>query len=273
MTFEIGGFAADHQGKKQQQEQPQLVQQQAAPPRKSVVKVYFISSGKKLSYYNDRFDLHMGDMVYVEGVMEGQRGRIVEISYNFKIKLSDYKRVIALVDTDVSGAFYMAGSHFVTFDPLALPAGKARTWYMPPVKEEDVIVSGSDGSSFLLEDLSGMQITQAIAERGHNYYLENRVRYICIDGTKGYSIVEGTRSYEVEFTYRDGQISELICDCPCTYNCKHEFAAMLQLKETLDLIEKHYAAQYGESGYFAAVNKATLFAFAVDGKETGSITL
>ena len=52
-----------------------------------------------------------------------------------------------------------------------------------------------------------------------------------------------------------------------------EFAAMLQLKETLDMIAKHYAEQYEQSGYFAAVNKATLFAFAVDSKETGTFTL
>lgn len=273
MAFKIGGFAADHHEKKQQQEQPQPVQKQAVAPKKSVVKVYFISSGKTLSYYNDKFDLHKGDMVYVEGAMEGQRGRIVEVSYNFKIKLSDYKRVIAQVDTNVSGQFNMAGSHFVTFDPLALPVSKARTWYMPPVKEDDVIVSCGDDSSFRLEDLSGMQITHAIAERGHDYYIENLVRYICIDGTRGYAIVEGTKSYEVEFTYHDGQISELICDCPCTYNCKHEFAAMLQLKETLDLITKHYAEEYEERNYFAAVNKATLFTFVIDSKETGGIVL
>ena len=48
---------------------------------------------------------------------------------------------------------------------------------------------------------------------------------------------------------------------------------MLQLKETLELIEKHYAAEYERTGYFAAVTKGTLFAFAIDGKETGSFTI
>ena len=48
---------------------------------------------------------------------------------------------------------------------------------------------------------------------------------------------------------------------------------MLQLRETLELIEKHYAAQYEQSGYFAAVSKGTLFAFAIDGKETGGFAL
>ena len=103
--------------------------------------------------------------------------------------------------------------------------------------------------------------------------MENRVRYISIDGTNGYAIVEGTENYEVEFEYNNGMISRLVCGCFCSYNCKHEFAAMLQLRETLEIIEKNYAAEYEKSGYFAAVCKGTLFAFAIDGKEAGSITL
>ena len=272
MAFKIGGFAAEHYEKKRQ-EQAAPVPQTTVVPKKSVVKVYFPGSGKKLAYYNDQFELKCGDMVYVDGALEGQRGRVVEVSYNFKIKLSDYKRVIAVIDTNVHGQFFMAGSHFVTFDPTALPAAQARMWFLPPAKEDEVIVSGSDDSSFRLEDLSGMQITHAIAERGHDYYMENRVRYLCIDGTRGYAIVEGGESYEVEFEYRDGEISGLLCSCPCTYNCKHEFAAMLQLKETLDMIAKHYVEQYDLSGYFVAVNKATLFSMAVDSKETGTFIL
>ena len=48
---------------------------------------------------------------------------------------------------------------------------------------------------------------------------------------------------------------------------------MLQLKETLELIEKHCAAEYERSGYFAAIDKGTLFTFAIDGKETGSFAM
>lgn len=48
---------------------------------------------------------------------------------------------------------------------------------------------------------------------------------------------------------------------------------MLQLRETLELIEKHYADEYRRTDCFAAVAKETLFAFAVDGREFGSITL
>lgn len=271
MTFKIG-FAAEYSENKPA-EVTYTAQQMQTAPRKSVVQVYFAGRNMTLAYYNDRFDLYRGDMVYVDGKLEGMRGRVTEVNYNFKIKVSDYKRVIAVVDTTVSGRFFMAGSHFVTFDREVLPIGKAVTWFKAPAKEDDEFVSGSDDTSFRLDDLGGMNVSAAIAERGHEYYLENKVVYICIDGNKGYAIVEGSENYEVEFKYRNGEISDLVCSCFCGCNCKHEFAAMLQLKETLELIGKYYADEYERTEYFAAVNKGTLFAFAIDGKETGSFTL
>lgn len=272
MAFKIGFAAADNPEKKPG-EATYTAQQVQATPRKSVVQIYFAGRNMTLAYYNDQFDLHRGDMVYVDGKLEGMLGRVTEVNYNFKIKVSDYKRVIAVVDTTVNGQFFMAGSHFVTFDRAALPSGKVVTWFKAPAKDDDEFVSGNDDTTFRLYDLKGMNVSAAIAERGHDYYIENKVRYISIDGAKGYAIVEGSEAYEVEFEYRNGEISQLICSCFCSYNCKHEFAAMLQLRETLELIEKHYADEFERTGYFAAVNKGTLFAFAIDGKETGSFTL
>lgn len=271
MAFRIGFVAEQPESKPVKA--TYTVPQEQTTPRKSVVQVYFEDSNRKLAYYNDQFDLHCGDFVYVDGKLEGLRGRVVEVNYNFKIKISEYKRVIAVIDTTVNGQFFIAGSHFVTFDRAALPVSKVATWYMPPAQEDDEFVSGSDDSSFMLEDLSGMKVSGAIAERGYDYYMSNKVRYLCIDGSKGYAIVEGGQPYEVEFEYWDGAISGLTCSCFCSYNCKHEFATMLQLRETLELIEKNYADEYERTGYFAAVSKGTLFAFAIDGKETGSFIL
>ena len=242
-------------------------------PRRSVVQVYFAERNMKLAYYNDRFDLKCGDLVYVDGKLEGILGRVTEVSYNFKIKVSDYKRVIALVDTNVKGQFFMAGSHFASFDRNALPAAKIINWFKAPSDEEEEFVSGNDDTAFLLENLNEMNVSNTIAERGHKYYMENRVRYICIDGTHGYAIVEGSKAYEVEFQYNNSEISGLTCSCFCSGNCKHQFAAMLQLRETLEIIENQYAEGYSRTRYFAAVHKGTLFAFAVDGKDSGGFVL
>lgn len=270
MAFKIG-FAAEQPQTKT--ESTYIAPQRTTAPRKSVVQVRFPDRGTTLAYYNDQFDLHCGDIVFVDGKLEGLRGRVVDVNYNFKIKISEYKRVIAVADTEVHGRFYMAGSHFVTFDPTALPSNKVATWYMAPPKEEDEYVSGTDDFSFRLDDLKGFKASDAVAERGHEYYMENKVVYICVDGTSGYAIVEGGSPYEVEFTYCDGKISGLICSCFCSYNCKHEFATMLQLRETLELIEKNYATQFKETGYFAAMNKVVLFGIAIDGQDTGSFCL
>jgi len=270
MKFKIGfkaEFAADTQRETEE------ILQHPVTPRASVVQVRFPDQGLTLAYYNDRFDLRAGDFVYVDGKLEGVLGRVVDVNCNFKIKLSDYKRVIAVADTNVKGTFFMANGHFVTFDPAALPAAKAVTWFKAPAKEEDEIVSGSDDTAFRLDDLKGMQVSPAVAERGCEYYEQNRVRYLCLDGERGYAVVVGKEAYEVEFTYRGDEIRNLTCTCFCTYNCKHEVAAMLLLRELMQHIEKHYAEQYEQTGYFAAVNKGTLFDFVVNGKEEGCFVL
>lgn len=271
MTFKIGGFVASQSEK----EQPKVFEpvQQVAAARKSLVQVKFANRGIALAYYNDQFDLKVGDRVYVDGKLEGQLGRVVEINYNFKIKASDYQKVIAKVDTEVHGEFYMAGSHFVTFDPSALPVQQVMLWFKAPEKEDEEFISGNDDSSFPLEELSQMGVSSAIAERGHQYYIENRVRYLSVNNGKGIAIVEGSECYAVEFEYNDGEISHLVCECPCAYPCKHEFTVMLQLRETLNIIQREYQEEYLDSGCFAAIQKGILFSFAVDGKEKGKLVL
>ena len=273
MKSKIGFSVSSNEGE-QIESAPVITASRKQEAVKSLVRIHFPARNMALTYFNDRFDLRRGDLVYVDGKLEGLRGVVVDVAYNFKIKISQYQRVIALVDTEVHGQFYMASSHFVTFDRNALPKEKAVAWFKAPAAQEDEYVIGEgDDASFALEDPNGFQISPEIAERGHEYYVENRVCYISVDGTKGYAVVEGTEAYEVEFTYDEGRISHLICSCFCSYNCKHEFAVLLQLKEILGLIEKQYAAEYEKSGYFAAICKKTLFSHAIDGKETGAIAL
>lgn len=244
-----------------------------AKARRSLVRVYFPARNMTLSYYNDLFELKVGDLVYVEGKLEGLRGRVEEVSHNFKIKLSDYKRVIGRAEADVRGTFYYTKSHMLSFDAWALPYSMVRTWFMPPEDEDEEYVVETDDSGFLLSDLNGMELSPAIAARGLDYYRRNRVRYICLDGKKGRAIVEGTEVYELEFEYSDGEILNLICSCFCTYPCKHEYAAMLLLKEVLEKIERDYSREYRNISYFAAIDKLSFSSIALGDKETGSITL
>ncbi len=244
-----------------------------ASPVKSVVQVHFPARNMTLAYYNDSFDLHRGDLVFVEGKLEGLRGQVVDVTYNFKIRLSDYKRVIALVDSHVNGQFHIAGSHAISFDRNTIPYEKILTWFKAPDTDKDEYVYGNDNSSFRLDTLSDMGLSETIADRGLNYYKENKVIYLSLDGARGRAIVEGSKHYELEFEYRSGEIFHLVCSCYCSYPCKHEFAAMLQLRETLELIEKNYKSQYEQAQYFAAISKSTLFNYVISSKESGTFTL
>lgn len=96
MAFKMGFHAS---AEPEPKETVGEIKNPARPPRRSVVRVFFPTRNFACSYYNDAFDLHCGDIVFVEGKLEGLRGRVVEVSYGFKIKLSDYKRVISKADT------------------------------------------------------------------------------------------------------------------------------------------------------------------------------
>ena len=56
-----------------------------------------------LTYFNALFDLKDGDRVYVDGKLEGQLGHVVDVSYNFKIKISE----------ELSGRFPRENAFFV----------------------------------------------------------------------------------------------------------------------------------------------------------------
>ena len=241
-------------------------------PVKSVVQVRFPSQGRSFAYYNDRFDLHVGDIVFVEGKLEGVQGVVTEVSRSFKIKLSDYKRVIAVANTTVKGELYFGGSHLIAFDKNVIPYNKIRGWFLPPESDEEVAV-GYDDEGFFLDELGDFEIKPEIAKRGFDYYNHNKVVYISVDGTNGRAIVEGSRFYEVGFDYDNGEIRNVTCDCFCSYHCKHEFAMLLQLRETLNKIEECYDDEYSQGDYFAAVSNSALMNYAVDRKEKGSIVL
>lgn len=67
--------------------------------------------------------------------------------------------------------------------------------------------------------------------------------------------MEDTKPCEVEFQYKEGQISNLFCDCPCGCTCKHEVAALLQLREILEIIKATYADMWADSDYLTIAFK------------------
>ncbi len=96
MSFKIG-FTAETTQQSNNISLPSLVNTKSQP-KKSVVQVHFPMRNLTCAYYNDAFDLYRGDIVYVDGKLNGLRGRVIDISYTFKIKIKDYQRVIGKAD-------------------------------------------------------------------------------------------------------------------------------------------------------------------------------
>lgn len=238
--------------------------------RPSMVFVYFPHRNNGWTYYNDSFDLKVGDWVYVEGKLEGYKGRITEVNYSFKIKISDYKRVIARIDTDISGDFKLTDTHLVTLDRDAIPYEKIKNWYnAPQFDDEEFAVGNDDTTKILLDDLSKIHISACEANKAQEYYIDNKVSYICVDGIHGRAIIEvHTENYEVEFNYINGCVSNLKCQCYCSGVCKHILAALLQLRDIVKFIQDNYA----DTDYFAAISKEQ-FVNAVMKNSSGSLCL
>lgn len=273
MSFKIGFDLKDTDEEKEKDETLCGVIGDATLPKICVAEVYFPDRKRSYSYYNCDFDLKVGDLVYVDGKLEGLRGRVTEVNYNFKIDLSVYKRVISVVDTNVNGEVFMADSHVVTFDRNALNPQRLSTWFLPPEKEEKEFVSGFDDSYFYIEDLREMNISSEKAKYGSEIYKENRVLSICIDEGTGHALVDDGSIYEVNFSFEDGKVSRLVCPCFEVGHCAHEFAVILQLRETLDLIAQNYAQKYDETKFFASVLRYKFIDFVLNGKPNGSIII
>ena len=74
MAHKIGFIKEDYESKETELKREVVREETIA--RKSVVQVYLPDRDRSYSYYNDQFDLQCGDIVFVEGKLEGVRGRV-----------------------------------------------------------------------------------------------------------------------------------------------------------------------------------------------------
>lgn len=77
MKYKIG-FTAAISEEDTIESAPVITAPRSSEAKKSVVQIHFPARNMTLAYYNDKFDLRRGDLVYVDGKLEGLRGRVVE---------------------------------------------------------------------------------------------------------------------------------------------------------------------------------------------------
>ena len=85
-------------------------------PVKSLVRIRFETFDRELTYFNELFDLKEGDRVFVSGKLAGKVGYITSVTTKFRIRLSDYERVIAVAQTPIHGSYVPVMDKMLSYD-------------------------------------------------------------------------------------------------------------------------------------------------------------
>lgn len=231
----ILGFSIGEVQEAKSNETPSTVYNHPVP---SLVTVRFSGNGPTMTYYNDKYALEAGDRVFVSGKYAGQPGEVEKVTTRFKIRLSDYQRVIAKASIVIHGTYELVLDKMVSYDENAVSPEEFRSWILPPAQQddgdgeapEDEIIVG-DGYALDFFDLEHCDdITEAIAERAMDYCRSGRVVYLSVRDGVGTAFVQGTKWYEVNFRLDGSLLSEAYCDCPYPGLCKHLLAVAMTLR-------------------------------------------
>ena len=206
-------------------------------PVRSLVSVRFIGDGRAFTYYNDKFDLEVGDHVFVSGKLAGKLGVVEKVTTKFKINLADYQRVISKASGTIHGTYESVMDKMVSYDRDALSPDEFRAWVMPPAhwdgeeeETEDEIIVG-DGYELCLPDLEEADdVSHTVLERAVDYCRTGKVAYISVRNGIGTAFIDGTTWYEVNFCLHGAMMTEMYCDCPYPGLCKHLLAVALTIR-------------------------------------------
>ena len=201
-------------------------------PVKSLVRVRFETFDRELTYFNDLFNLKEGDRVFVSGKLAGKVGYITSVTTKFRIRLSDYERVIAVAQTPVHGSYVPVMDKMLSYDSIALSPDEFRTWFFhpeEPVDGPEEIIYG-DGYVIPLDDPHKAEgATPPVFDRALEYCRTGKIGYVSVRDGVGRAYVAGSEWYELEFTIRNNAIQEAYCSCPYAGLCKHLLAVAIML--------------------------------------------
>ncbi len=207
-------------------------------PVRSLVSVRFIRDGRAFTYYNDKFTLEVGDLVFVSGRLAGQLGVVEKITTRFRINLADYQRVISKASAAVHGTYEPVLDKMVSYDREAMSPEEFRAWILPPAHwdgdgcedREDEIIIGEGYELNLSELESSDDVDADVLDRAADYCRGGKVAYISVRDGIGTAFVDGSSWYEVSFRLRGDAMTEMYCDCPYPGLCKHLLAVALTIR-------------------------------------------
>ncbi len=208
-------------------------------PVRSLVSINFERMNHALTYYNDRFDLKPGDRVFVTGKLEGVIGIVESVTTKFRIKISEYQKVVSLAQAPMHGTYSPKGNMMRSYDSNALSPDEFRKWILPPAAiDEDAkeeILFG-DGYEIPLEDPSTADgVDPAVFDRAIDLCRSGKIGYVSFRNGEGKAFVRGSKWYEIDFSIRNNMLQEAYCECPYAGLCKH----LLAVSMIISVMRKH----------------------------------
>lgn len=229
----IVGFGAEDEKKPEQAAVTGVQETQVSP---TLVSVRFEEHGRTLTYYNDRFALKEGDRVFVSGKLEGQIGLVESVTTKFRIRLSDYQRVVSTAQTPIAGTYTPVMDKMRSYDAEALAPEAFRKWILPPdpmERPDDEITVGGGWTVPIDDPARAEGVDHAAMDRAVDYCRSGKVAYIAVRDGVGTAYIEGRHWYEVTFRLDHGALVEAFCDCPYCGLCKHLLAVGITLTALL----------------------------------------
>ncbi len=201
-------------------------------PVRCLVYVRFSGVNKAYAYYNDRFCLKEGDTVFVSGKLAGKPGTVESVQTHFKIHLSDYERILSKAEGDLRGHFEALMDKMVCVDPCVLPPEMFRTWVLPPEEDPEDVLLGEGFTADLNAFEQDDEMPQSALHKGLEMCKGGRVVYVHLQGSTGTAFLSGSVWREVNFTLKNGTVSDLYCSCPYPEDgmCKHMAAVLITLR-------------------------------------------
>ncbi|MGN0528596.1 MAG: hypothetical protein ACI4IE_05640 [Eubacterium sp.] len=204
----------------------------AEEPVRSVVTVRF-ENGREYPYYNDEFNLKVGDVVFVDGKLAGQQGRVTGVTTKFKVSLDYYKRVIARLNLNFNGGFERVNGFMLSKD-CVLPFEQVNAWFNPPREDEEEFFIGEGYEVMLGKTDECEDVYRDEYIDGAELFYDDAVKYISVKNGLGKAIVKSSKYHTVDFTLENGVIKNLYCDCISAHCCKHIVAVCMAIQMLID---------------------------------------
>ena len=212
----------------------------------NVVSVNF-GAGREYPYLNDKFDLAVGDKVYVDGKLAGTPGTVTEVLTKFKVSLKYYKYVLQKIDYTVRGKFCTMDHYYIAAQNDALPFEQLAAWVTAPEpvdedEEEEQFLYG-DGYDIALDELEEPE-EGAVPEtepaafwHGKDYEENGRLKFVTVIGGKGKAVLQTEKNVttvEFDLDAENRHMSNVYCDCIRPRLCADMTAVAYALRRVFD---------------------------------------